>query len=113
MGKMRYYTVRWSYTIHPEHGFGIFFDTDDGQSFRKCFFEDGTLAPAKGIPDMKSEIGYLERFANDSWGYHSRGQSETEHQTLMKKASCSFHPAADNALEAVLTAGNMKALVRI
>lgn len=113
MGKMRYYTVRWSYTIHPEHGFGIFFDTDDGQSFRKCFFEDGTLVPAKGIPDMKSEIGYLERFANDSWGYHSRGQSETEHQTLMKKASCSFHPAADNALEAVLTAGNMKALVRI
>ena len=110
---MRYYTVRWEYTLDQRHGFGILFDPDEKQQYRQCFFEDGELETAEGIPDLSSPINQLERYSTDSWGYSLPREAQAAYEKLMSKASCSFSSGKERALAAVLTTGAETARVRV
>lgn len=110
---MRYYELRWRYTLDQRRGFGILFNQDENRVFRQCFYEDKTLQPGKDIPDYGSSIDQLERYSTDRWGSGLTREAQAEYEKMMKEATCSFLPGKDRMLTACLTTEKEKVQVRV
>ena len=98
---MHYNTVHWTFTLDEKKGFGIMYDSAENRTFRKCFFENGTLGKATGV-DMDAPIRTLRGAARGTWNYRVMGSEKASLEQVMEKATCSFSSDSSERLNASL-----------
>ena len=110
---MHYRRIDWIYTLDQKHGFGILFDPDDSNIFRKCFYEDGTLDTAGGDISFSSSIQELSSSVPYHWGFNRLKTAQINYERLMRQASCSFSPGKNGILYADLATDREKVRLHV
>ncbi len=113
--EMAFYQRTWEYTVSQEHGYGILFEIVDRAKYRKCFYEDGTLASGDGKDGMSSRIDQLRRYASnrDRWSFAYSGISEEEYRKQLSTSSCEISVGKEDELCFDLKVGKDKCCVQV
>ena len=104
--------IAWSYTLDPEHGFGIHYPDRRAKGRYLSFYEDGTLHEAGAEPPAGDAIRcLLKEGQDDIWG---RRKTLPDEQIikLYNAGVCSFAPGKDDGLDAVLSLNKQTITVR-
>ena len=103
---MGWYASERIYTLDRHRGFGLLFDRNqDRTSFRKAFYEDGTLQPGEGAVSYSDSIEELRRFEEARF---STTAIQKQHDQWLQEAECRFTPGKDGKLYALLSRKNEK-----